>query len=69
MKKVSITHTSYLQNETDDLKFYRFKPITKLGVLLNDINLTDDLKLEQVDYLDLRRKLHNRVNRNICELI
>lgn len=49
-EKVSITHTSYLQNETEDIKFYHFKPITNLGVLVNDVVLTDDLQLSDIDY-------------------
>ena len=47
-EKVSITYTSYLQSETNDIKFYNFKAITKLGVLTNDIELTDDLVLKDI---------------------
>ena len=51
-EKVSITYTSYLQSETNDIKFYNFKAITKLGVLTNDIELTDDLVLKDINYSD-----------------
>ena len=49
-EKVSITYTSYLQSETNDIKFYNFKAVTKLGVLTNDIELTDDIVLKDINY-------------------
>lgn len=51
-EKVSINYTSFLQNETNDIKFYNFKSITKLGVLLEDISLVDDLTLDNIKYSD-----------------
>lgn len=51
-EKVSITYTSYLQSETNDIKFYNFKAVTKLGVLTNDIELTDDVVLKDINYSD-----------------
>src|SRR5690554_1252429 len=51
-EQVSITHTSYLQNETQEIKFYRFMPITNLGFMIRDVELSDDLKLFDIDYED-----------------
>lgn len=51
-EKVSITYTSYLQSETNDIKFYNFKAVAKLGVLTNDIELTDDVVLKDINYSD-----------------
>ena len=51
-EQVSITHTSYLQNETQEIKFYRFRPITNLGFMIRDVELSDDLKLFGIDYED-----------------
>src|SRR5690554_3640253 len=51
-EQVSITHTSYLQNETQEIKFYRFMPITNLGFMIRDVELSDDLKLFGIDYED-----------------
>ena len=51
-EQIAITHTSYLENETEDLKFYSFKQINKIGVLLNDIYLNDNLTIDDVNYSD-----------------
>ena len=50
-KKTAITHTSYLQTETQDIKFYNFSKINKIGVLNNDVSLNDKLTLKDVDYI------------------
>src|SRR5690554_5378773 len=51
-EQVSITHTSYLQNETQEIKFYRFMPITNLGFMIRDVELSDDLTLTNIEYVD-----------------
>src|SRR5690554_12188 len=47
-----ISHTSYLQNETQEIKFYRFMPITNLGFMIRDVELSDDLTLTNIEYVD-----------------
>ena len=51
-EQVSITLSNYLQNENEELKFYEFLEINKIGILNEDIFLNDDLLLSDINYSD-----------------
>lgn len=49
---LSLVHTSYLESEVNDIKFYNFLPITQIGWLLDDIEFVDDLSLQDIRYVE-----------------
>ena len=53
-ERTTITLTNYLTNESEDIKFYNFKSITKIGYLIEDVYLNDDLNLVDIKYMDYK---------------
>lgn len=53
-ERTTITLTNYLTNESEDIKFYNFKSITKIGYLIEDVYLNDDLRLVDIKYMDYK---------------
>lgn len=49
---ISLVHTSYLESEVNDIKFYNFSPITQIGWLLDEIEFVDDLSLQDIRYVE-----------------
>lgn len=46
---ITLNYSSFLTTETQDIKWYSYKPITHIGFLTKDIVLNDNLKLEDIE--------------------
>lgn len=47
---IAINHHTYLETIDDDIKFYEFMTVNAFGSLRGDLNLTDNLQLEDIDF-------------------